>query len=199
MNRKLFFLVLCVFSFVYSQAQDEPKNAYYISSDISIGNYAGVDIHLNYIHQEKYSFKLGYTANLRYAKSIPDDFSLGLSGLLFFGLNGPTDEFENFTISAGRIYNLNPRGTIRLNLTAGLGYAILTEPVNWQKIDDRGYLEKNYTYDYASRNTVSLSINPKLEFPFTRYFGLSLSPMLQITTDRVYYGVGIGSMIGLLR
>ena len=62
-----------------------------------------------------------------------------------------------------------------------------------------GFLTENYTWIYNKYNTVNLIINPKIEFPFTRYFGLTISPMLQINKDRTYFGIGIGQMIGLLR
>ncbi|WP_242082872.1 hypothetical protein [Aestuariivivens sediminis] len=61
------------------------------------------------------------------------------------------------------------------------------------------FLAENYTWDYKKHNAVSLIINPKIEFAFTRFYGLTISPMLQINKDRTYFGVGIGQMIGLLR
>ena len=61
------------------------------------------------------------------------------------------------------------------------------------------FLTENYTWNYKKYNTLSLIINPKIEFPFTRFYGLTISPMLQINKDRTYFGIGIGHMIGLLR
>lgn len=57
----------------------------------------------------------------------------------------------------------------------------------------------NYTWDYGERHRISFIINPKIEFPFTRYWGLTVSPIVQFSKDRTYFGIGIGSMIGLLR
>ena len=42
-------------------------------------------------------------------------------------------------------------------------------------------------------------LNPKIEFPFSRFYGLTLSPLFQINKDRTYIGIGVGQMIGLLR
>lgn len=42
-------------------------------------------------------------------------------------------------------------------------------------------------------------VNPKIEFPFNRFYGLTISPMLQVNKDRIYVGIGIGQMIGFLR
>ena len=62
-----------------------------------------------------------------------------------------------------------------------------------------GFLAENYTYEYSKFNTVSLIISPKIEFPFSRIYGLTISPLIQINKDRTYLGVGIGQMMGLLR
>ncbi|HSP84008.1 MAG TPA: hypothetical protein VLN72_09800, partial [Gillisia sp.] len=62
-----------------------------------------------------------------------------------------------------------------------------------------GFLDENYSYEYHKYHTVSLIINPKIEFPITRIYGLTLSPMILINKDRTYMGIGVGHMIGLLR
>jgi hypothetical protein len=196
MNKILLFIVLI--GFYTANAQFGAKNAIYTSAELNMGNYFGVDLSLNYVYNEKYSFRLAYTGNIRTPKSQPNDFTSGLVGVLSFGLVNPYDQFENYQIGIGKIYKFNPSGTIRLNLNVGLGYSVITEPENWTKIDN-SFLVENYTWDNHRYDTVSLIINPKIEFPFTRFYGLTLSPMVQITKNRTYFGVGIGQMIGLLR
>ena len=106
----------------------------------------------------------------------------------------------NFGISAGRIYKLNQEGNIRLNMLLGAGYTIIAEPRNWLKIHNSSInLAENYSYDFERRYAVCLIINPKIEFPISKIFGLAVSPMLQINKERVYYGIGVGYMIGLLK
>ena len=104
----------------------------------------------------------------------------------------------NLQLLAGRIYSLNKKGTIRANLSLGIGYTAIKEPTNWQPVEG-SFITQNYSFDYDRYHTFSLIINPKIEFPFTRFYGLSLSPLVQVNKDRVYYGIGIGQMIGLLR
>ena len=191
-------LLLFLFSIITANAQFDENNAIYSSGELNLGNYIGVDINLNYVYKEQYSFKIGYTGNIRTPKSKPENYTSGLSGLLLFGLTNPYDQFENYQIGFGKIYNLNITGTIRANLSLGLGYTTIREPENWQMIDN-AFLSENYTWNYRKHNTVSLIINPKIEFPFTRFYGLTISPMLQINKDRTYFGIGIGQMIGLLR
>ena len=199
--KKTLILLLIIFASVnIANAQFAKNNALYATGELNMGNYYGTDLNLNYVLNEKYSFKLGYTGNLRKPKTLPEDFSTGVTGILVWGLNHPMDNFENYGASVGRIYKLNQSGTIRVNLSLGIGYSILTEPENWEKINNNFvHLQKNYSYDNVEHKAVSLIVNPKIEFPITRFFGFTISPMLQINKERTYFGIGIGSMIGLLK
>ena len=199
--KKTLILLLIIFASVnIANAQFAKNNALYATGELNMGNYYGTDLNLNYVLNEKYSFKLGYTGNLRKPKTLPEDFSTGVTGILVWGLNHPMDNFENYGASVGRIYKLNQSGTIRVNLSLGIGYSVITEPENWEKINNNlVHLQKNYSYDNVEHKAVSLIVNPKIEFPITRFFGFTISPMLQINKENTYFGVGIGTMIGLLK
>ena len=200
MKRKIFLLAMSFISINFANAQFAENNAVYATGELNLGNYFGVDLNLNYVLNEKYSFKLGYTGNLRKPKTLPEDFTTGVTGILVWGLNHPMDQFENFGASIGRIYKLNQSGNIRVNFSMGVGYTILTEAENWEKINDNLVSPtKNYSYNYVEHKAVSLIVNPKIEFPMTRFFGFTVSPLLQINKGRTYYGIGFGSMIGLLK
>lgn len=200
MKRKIFIIAISLISFNFANAQFAENNALYATGEMNVGNYFGADLNLNYVWKEKYAFKVGYTGNLRKPKSQPEDFTTGVTGILVFGLNNPADKLTNLGISAGRIYKINQSGTIRVNLSLGVGYTVYTEPENWKKFNNSVVsIAENYSYDYVKHKAVSLIINPKIEFPFTRFYGLTISPMLQINKDRTYFGIGVGSMIGLLR
>ncbi len=194
-----FILLSLLLSFNLINAQFHQNHAIYQSSEITIGNYLGVNVNANYVLKETYSFKIGYSRLIRLPQAAPENYSSGLVGLLTFGMANPYDQMQNIQIMAGKVYKMNKKGTIRANLSLGLGFTIITEPTNWQPTETGSFLGPNYTYDYGEYNTISLIINPKIEFPFTRYYGLELSPMLQINKDRTYIGLGIGHMIGLLR
>ncbi|WP_245583439.1 hypothetical protein [Salinimicrobium terrae] len=196
--KKYYFFFLLFFTINNIKAQFSINNPIYFTSELTAGNYLGVDIHFNYLLNEEYSFKMGYSGHLREPKSAPYNYSPGFFGILSFGLKNPFDKLGNYHVMAGRIYNLNKKGTIRANISLGLGLAVIKEPTNWQ-ILERGLLYQNYTFDYNKYYTLGLILNPKIEFPFTKYFGLTLSPMLQINKDRTYIGIGIGHMIGPLR
>ncbi len=146
--------------------------------------------------------KLGIQEIYENQKSQPEDYTPGLLGLMLFGgvFINPYDQLENYEIAVGKIYKLskNPLQTERLNVSIGLGYTISREPENWRR---KGGIPvgPNYDWNYNKLNTVSLIINAKIELPFARFYGLTISPMLQINKDRAYFGVGIGQMVGLLR
>jgi hypothetical protein len=165
---------------------------------LNFGNYIGIDFNLNYVYQELYALKIGYSGNVSPASSIPDDYSPGFIGFLVLGLGGPFDYLSNYQITVGKIYKMNEKGTIRANISVGLGYTTINEPTNYQGTGD-GIIGSNYTWDRYKYNTVSLIINPKIEFPSTIVFGPTITGMIQINKDRVFYGIGIGFMLGLLR
>lgn len=196
--KRIITILICSISINLSYAQFDENNAFYLSNELNLGNYIGVDVNLNYIIKEKYSFKIGYTGNIMKPKSQPENYSSGLIGLFFFGLANPYDIFENYQIAFGKIYKLDKSGTARVNLSLGLGYTTISEPENWEFINNN-FVAQNYTWNYKKFNTISIIINPKIEFPFKRYYGVTISPMLQINKDRVYFGIGIGQMIGFLR
>lgn len=191
-------LILFISSIHLANAQFAENNAIYSTVELNLGNYVGADLSLNYVYKETYSLKIGYTGNIRKPISQPSDFSSGFFGALFMGLINPYDQMENYQMAAGKIYKLNASGTIRVNLSLGIGYTIIREPENWEKTGG-GFLGNNYSWDYDQYNTVSLIINPKVEFPFSRVYGLTISPMLQINKDRTYLGIGFGQMLGLLK
>jgi len=188
-------LVLSCLQSVNAQFFD--NNAIYITNEINLGNYIGLDVHANYIYKERYTFKFGYSGNIRKPKTQPSDYRTGLAGLFFLGTANPYDQFETYQLTIGRLYRFNKKGTIRLNLSVGLGYTNIREPENWEFGGEPAI--GNYSWNYYEYSTVSLIISPKIEFPFTRFYGLTISPILQINKDRTFFGIGIGQMIGVLR
>ena len=196
--KRLLSTLLLIISIHTTHAQFGENHAIYTTGGLNFGNYFGINANIDYAYQEKFSFKIGYSVYFQEPDSKPDDFSLGLFDGLSFGLVGPYNHLESYQVMAGRIYKFNPSGTIRLNMSVGLGLTKIKEPTNWQQING-SLFTRNYIWDYNEHNTISFIINPKIEFPFTRYYGLTISPILQINKDRTYFGIGVEQMIGLLR
>ncbi len=191
-------LLLLLFNTIITSAQFTENNAIYSTTALNFGNYFGTDISFNYIYKTKYAFKFGYTGNIRKSKSLPEDYHTGLFNGLSFGISNPYDQFENYHISFGKVYKLNTRETLRVHISIGLGYSIIKEPENWVKFDS-SFLVQNYVWTYNDYKTLSLVLNPKIELPFSKVYGFILSPMLQINKDRIYLGISVGHMFGLLR
>lgn len=197
--KKLIIMLISHFVLINVNAQLFEKNALYASGEIAIGNYLEMNLNMNLVIDGKYSFQIGGSSHIREAKSQPEDYSSGLVGIFTLGFAQlHYDQMDNYQILFGRIYNANESGNIRFNLAGGIGYTIITEPTNWKRVS--GFtLGGNYTYDIEKQHTISLIFNPKVEFPLSRIIGLTVSPMLQINMDRVFVGIGVGTMIGLLR
>lgn len=196
MNIK-YILVLFLISIQFTNAQVAKNNKLYASSELSIGNYLGVDVNLNMVTKKNYLFKVGFTGNIRGSRSTPSDYVDIMDPIL---LGGPRDYFNSFQIGFGKLYNigkienLDENGIVRSNISFGLGITSLKERVNW-RLNNNSY----YISDEKKISTISLIINPKIEFPFKKFFGLTISPMIQINKYRTYFGIGIGQMIGLVR
>ncbi|WP_289054351.1 hypothetical protein [Carboxylicivirga marina] len=171
----------------------------YLTGELNAGSYFGVNLNLNYLINEKYTFQFGYYEYWRETKSKPGDYSQGLTGIFSMGFYDIYDEMHIYQLLIGKISELNKSGTIRLNVSGGVGYTVIKEPTNWRKIESFINISENYTYDYEKHGTVSFAFNPKIEFPISHHFGFSLSPMLQINPERIYAGFGFGVMVGLLR
>lgn len=203
------FLIISIIAFFLTtaiapaNAQFTENHAIYLSGEVGGGNYFNTDLNLNYVFKESYSLQVGLTGNFRKAVSQPDDYFGGLIKTVFsFGLSSPKDMLEIYHISAGKIINLNRSKTIWANLLVGVGYTTIEEPTNWQKVGGsiiEDMVKDNYTWDWEKRHGVSFIVNPKIEFPLTQLWGLTVSPMVQINKDRTYFGIGVGSTLGLLR
>ena len=200
MKRIISMFILLLF-FLKLNAQFSEKNAIYLTGGLDVGNFLGMNLNLNYVLNNNFSFQAGISGLFREPKSKPDDFTSGLVGLFTAGFSNLLylDEMENYQILVGKILKSNKSSTTRFNIAGGIGYTYLTEAINWKPVTHDIVLGENYTYDIVKHGSISLIINPKVEFPFTRYFGITLSPMLQVNKDRTYIGIGIGAMLGLLR
>jgi len=199
--KKTLLIVLFFFSINYIKAQFAENNSMYATTELIFGNIrGGVDLNLNYVHKNKYSLKIGYSGHIQIAESTPEDYSVGVANFLFggFGLiNHPYDQMHNYKLSAGRIYKLNEKGSLRVNLSGGLGYTIIRRPENW--ISNPNALAENYSWNYKNLETLSLILNPKLELIHKNWYGLTVSPLVIINPHNSYVGVGLGQMIGLLK
>ncbi|MFV0591477.1 MAG: hypothetical protein ACK5M7_08835 [Draconibacterium sp.] len=196
--KKAILTVVFIIFFFQLNAQDWEKNALYLSEDFSFGNYVGGSFNLNYIFNYDYVIQAGISGYFREAKSKPSDYSSGLIIPLFtFGLSD-VESMGNIQVLFGKIIRSQSGRTTRYNISGGLAYTMIDEPTNWQRANS-SFLGPNYTYDSKEYGTVSLILNPKIEFPFSRFVGVSLSSTILLNKDRAFFGLGFGIMGGYLR
>jgi len=84
--KKVLLAISMYFASFSVNAQFSEKNAIYATSEIAFGNYLEINLNLNYLLHEKYSFQIGYSNHIREAKSQPKDFNSGLVGVFTLGL-----------------------------------------------------------------------------------------------------------------
>jgi hypothetical protein len=196
MRKKLKNILLPVISILIvmdASAQFFDKPLLYLSTEIDVGNYWGVNANVNYVLKNRYSLQVGYSGHIKTAKSLPEDFDGGMFD--------PYESFENIQLLVGRVVDLNAEGTIRLNFLGGVGYTFLREPINFQPDPHAGGFfdfGDNYDYDYDRRSVASIILNPKIEFPFTRVFGFTFSVLMQYNKERTFVGFGVGQILGKL-
>ncbi len=199
MKNLLFKLLVAWSTISATNAQVSEKKPVYFSNELLLGNYGlGVDFNLNYITDNLYSFRIGVSGVTRWAKSTPDDYYGGIGGLLVGSY--PNEQMGSLQMQVGKVFNLVKSRKVRVNLSAGLALSRYRRPSNWVK--DYNYnapLAPNYNWNYQFFNTVSFVLNPRIEFPFGRIYGLNVSPLILVNPHTIYYGIGIGHLIGRLK
>ncbi len=195
--KTLTLLLAVCFTSLHLNAQ-QARNKFYTSNEITVGNYKGFDINFNFINKRDQTFKIGYACVFRKSANTPENFNNGINGLISFGLANALQRIETFQVSAGKIFPGKHNDSYRLHLAIGLGYTTVSTPTDWQP-NHTGLLAPNYTYDFSKKRTISIIINPKIEFPVFSIYGFTLSPLLQISPKSFYAGIGFGSMLGRVR
>ncbi len=180
-----------------AHAQFTEHHFMYVSGALTGGNYFGGSLMINYVYNDQYSFQIRSSHFIRSSKSKPSDYISGVFSLLSLETL-PYDQVTSYGFLVGKVKNLNEKGTIRFNLRGGVSYSFFKEPFNWQKVGN-GFLSPNYTFDYRTQKVVSLDINPEIEFPITRFFGLSTSPFVELNTKTIVWGIEIKTLWGILR
>jgi len=194
--KKIVFVILLCNSIHLANAQNEAltfdeNHFIYLGLQGGIGNYytPSYSIDLNYVYKCKYSAKLLYSEIDSKPKDYPNDHRPFKQGL------DPTENLRTLELLVGRVFNLNKAGTIRANLSAGVGYAIYRKAV-YERWD---FSLNNYPWHYEDRHPITFILNPKIEFPLTKGWGLVISPMVKINNQRVFFGIEFGTIVGLLR
>ncbi|PZE17732.1 hypothetical protein DNU06_07840 [Putridiphycobacter roseus] len=196
----MFFIGFLSFCTTFSYAQKDKTFDFYASLDLNAGNYYGFDFALNTILVEKISIKVGLSNNVREPKDIPDDFGLFYKGIGMITPNYNPKEFQqSYEFLLGRVFEFKNIKSVRILVHIGIGDVKLTKPTNYKKLEYPPDVGHQYSFSYYSFKSVHFIFNPRIEFPFTNFYGLSISPILKIGNNSNFYGIGIGHIFGKIR
>lgn len=194
--------MLLLGTFTQSYSQFSGKNLLYGDVGLFWGNHTGFELGINYIRNEKYSVQISYYHHIIEAQEMPEDFRtsslFNFSPVIFPEVNVP-DINHSFNILGGYVHNLNPKRTMRLNLQAGIAFLHMQYATNFQKKGSPLLFGDNYRYDFKYRNTIGVIINPRIDFPFFKGYGLSISPLVEFGGRKTTYGIGLINIFGLTR
>ncbi len=188
--------MFCFFA-INSQAQwsykfmSHQKHFLYTSGDYMVGETNGGKLGLNYVYDNKYLVNIGYSATNKTAYPLAGEYtkSANSQSVSVAGSEG-FQNIENFHLMVGRFFKLNRKNTVRLLIQGGPGVLTSRKPEYTLPGD-------NYTTNISQ--FPSLTLNPKLEFPFLYSLGFSVGPMIIVSSEQNYYGAGIGFMYGIIR
>lgn len=194
---KLFLFLPILLLFPHkTEAQFWEHNFIYGNAGISAGNYLGAEAGLNYIKNENIYLGLSYANRSKDAENKPNDYSGG-----WFGSNEVKDIHHSFSFSAGYIKILNPKKTIRINLKGGIGLRWSRMATNFQRRSTGSGWFSSYSYSFEREDKYSFeaSINPTLEFPLARGYGLSVGPLIAFGNGPTFIGSSLNNIFGITR
>ena len=135
-------------------------------------------------------FSLYYGASTHRASTTPSDYTKGI-------LDGdPQQTLGSVIFCFGKIFNTNSP-YVRYVLRGGLSGGTVATPTNFQP--NSGWFSSNYTYSYKNELTMGLVLNPAIEFPLTRHFGLAAGGYANINPVMPVFGVDVTLIFGGVR
>lgn len=198
MQRIALIILLSILILPELKAQFKENNSLYYTFEGKFGNFYGARLELNYIYKENVSLSFGISGHIRRAVSEPYDYKKAEHIFSFLDFQRPRDRVRNIHLTVGKVVALNNNEKVRFVFSGGLEFSVVKYPGDWAPVslDENG---ENYTYSIQRFKTVSFILNPKIEFPVSKVFGLVISPTIEINKGYTFYGVGMGYTLGLLR
>ena len=192
MMKKFLYLILILCSSLFAQ-EEKKGSSLFLGTQLAIGNYVGIDVGLNYIYKDSYSFSIGHLGGIASAKEEPDDHDK--SGFLS-SLQNVYDSTSNRYFTVGKIFRINNEN--KINVYLGYANTTIRQRVNWTKES-----KKEEGYDYVYQTDVidnrSLVVGGNLQMDAWKYFGFVFSSKVIINKEETYYGIGVGVLLGKLK
>ena len=132
--------------------------------------------------------------------NVPSDYHSGS----LFSLSPGGDKLRNYgdiiSLQYGRIFT-SPGTSVRVALKGGLGVCNTSYIENFRPHVSTSWFYMGSNYDYDTRNTQNLTlvIDPEIEFPVNRAFGLSLGVYYFQNTDYANLGCCINILLGAVK
>lgn|GEM_PF-744218 len=195
-------LMIIFFSLCWrsTNAQKGPERYFYQSEDLLMGSGIGLDFGLHYVSEKKYTFQLGASIYSLPATK-PSDYRVNpIFAILTFGFGEAREKLTTYRALLGKVISLNEKRSIRANFSTGIAYNHHRVPTNWMKVPfGEGVNGSNYDHEDQSYGSLGLVLLPKMEFAFSKYFGLTIAVNTMLSPKRSTVGLGIGAVIGLVR
>lgn len=198
--KSILYIIFISMLTVQAKAQFAEKHHIYTKFGFELGTHLGLNISYNYIYNNAYSLEVGVRGYCAKSELRPSDYKAGLEAAFSLGLGNSNgnDYYNDVFLLVGKVIPINRLSNRRLNVKVGLAYTEVNVVENFQPAPT-SFLGANYTYDIRHYNTISLLINPTLEYPFSQFIGVYVSPQISVNKEAVNVGVGIGLEVGLLR
>ena len=168
----------------------------FISVTIGGGNFFEIGTALNYTGKNGFVLNTGVYGLTRIAKDIPDDY---YSSIILFGLDTPTESASMVYFTAGKSWHFS--NETWFNMTAGLGRAKRSYPINFVKKSDGNIsiYTSNYTYDKERNKTLCFVQRTQFEADVARVFGVSFGYTLMLAPEVSAFSVDLSILLGQLR
>ncbi len=186
-------ILLCVIVIFAINCFAQQQNLLYMEAGAGGGTHVSFKFGLNYVFYESNVVSALLFSNFKNDPSVPGDYQRDLFG------GRPKDYMTIGAFMYGKmLYSIDRE--VRYNLRGGLALGNVTTPVNFRKRYTYSYLfGSNYDYDQDTKNTAGVVLNPTIEFPFGRAFGLSVGLFSVISAEMSSFGVEGSMLIGRVR
>lgn len=165
-------------------------------SEFGLGGGTGYSakLALNFIINKNSFFSLSYYYISNKASTTPPDYE---PGLVIFGDATPQQTASLACPMYGRVL-YTPKRNTRFILKGGFALGRVSTPENFVPVNP-GWLGPNYDYSISHDFTAGIILNPSMEVPFGRVFGMSFGLYSILTSQVSSTGVEVNFLLGKLR
>ena len=153
-----------------AQTGDSSKVRMTAEVGLGAGSHTSFKMAVNSVFAKNNILGLIISLGVRDGMFVPSNYNSG--SLIKLGDGIPNEKVFAIGIMYGKmLYSTSPM--VRISLKGGLAYCAVVEPKNF-KYGHYGFFGPNYTYDRVTVPTLGLVLNPGIEFPFAKGFGMGL-------------------------